>query len=102
MASWNCVDRLIEAVASVRRNTEGPWRMFVQDNDSEDGAAECMQWLYRQTKSEGEDVPKRARERADVRRVLEWVGSELIPWALGHRDPVLARPRSLDGRQRSP
>ena len=46
MASWNCVNKLIEAVTSVRRNTEGPWRMFVQDNDSEDGAAE---WLAKQT-----------------------------------------------------
>ena len=46
MASWNCVNKLIETVDSVRQNTEGPWRMFVQDNDSEDGAAE---WLANQT-----------------------------------------------------
>ena len=45
VASWNCVDRLIDMVQSVRANTYGSWRMFVHDNASEDGAAE---WLSEQ------------------------------------------------------
>ena len=45
VASWNCVSRLIEMVDSVRANSRWPWRMFVVDNASEDGAAE---WLSAQ------------------------------------------------------
>lgn len=45
VASWNCVSNLIDMVQSVRANTHGPWRMFVHDNASEDGAAE---WLSEQ------------------------------------------------------
>lgn len=46
VASWNCVSRLIEMVNSVRANSRWPWRMFVVDNASEDGAAE---WLAAQS-----------------------------------------------------
>ncbi len=42
VANWNCVNKLIDMVQSVRANTHGPWRMFVHDNASEDGGAE---WL---------------------------------------------------------
>jgi len=45
VASWNCVDKLIDMVSSVRENSRWPWRMFVVDNASEDGAAE---WLSEQ------------------------------------------------------
>ena len=45
VASWNCVSRLIDMVSSVRANSRWPWRMFVVDNASEDGAAE---WLSEQ------------------------------------------------------
>jgi glycosyltransferase involved in cell wall biosynthesis len=45
VASWNCASRLIGMVDSVRANSRWPWRMFVVDNASEDGAAE---WLAAQ------------------------------------------------------
>jgi GT2 family glycosyltransferase len=43
--SWNCKDKLIAMVESVRRYTTIPWRMFIHDNASEDGAKE---WLLEQ------------------------------------------------------
>lgn len=39
------MDHIIDAVKSVRANTRDPWRMIVQENCSEDGAAE---WLAAQ------------------------------------------------------
>lgn len=45
VASYNCREKLIDMVESVRRNTRRGWRMFVVDNASGDGAKE---WLLRQ------------------------------------------------------
>lgn len=43
--SFNCADKLLAAVESIRRGTRLGWRAFVVDNASEDGARE---WLLRQ------------------------------------------------------
>ena len=105
VANWNCVSNLIDMVQSVRNNTHGPWRMFVHDNASEDGAAE---WLSEQDDLHvtlgDENLGFSKASNLGVERSLEKDNSEwtvlmnndiTVPW---HWDKIMLRKLRKDRR----